>query len=105
MGNEEAEEYIDHNKTIHDSDSINPLGREILGTMEQTPLQPISLDLLNRQALDAGFEFNKIQKEDLPQLIKNLKEIVPRLMPVNIVDRVIEDIENVKEGLLTDKTL
>ncbi len=93
------------NMAINNYDSINSLGTEILSIMNDTALQPLSMLLLNQQALDAGFEFNDVQEKDIPQLIENLKEILPRLMPVNIVDQVIEDIENVKEGLLTDDTV
>ncbi len=102
MGNEEVEQQTIPNTAIHDSDAVNCLGIEILGAMDGTPLQPISMHLLCQQALDAGFEFNNVQEKDLPQLIENLKEILPRLMPVSIVDRVIEDIENMKEGPLTN---
>ncbi|MCK4267059.1 MAG: hypothetical protein KAX31_07235 [Thermoplasmata archaeon] len=98
MRYDKAEQQRIANMAINDYDSINSLGTEILSIMNGTPLQPISMYLLSQQSLDAGFEFNDVQEKDLPQLIENLKGILPRLMPVSIVDKVIKDIENVKEG-------
>lgn len=72
---------------------MNSLGRKILRVLEETPLEGMSIHILSKQCLDAGFCFDTISNTDVPMLVEKLREVLPYFMPANTAKSAVTAIE------------
>ncbi|MEW5936441.1 MAG: hypothetical protein AB1665_01300 [Candidatus Thermoplasmatota archaeon] len=85
---------------------MNSLGRRIMQILERTQLQGMSIHILNKQSLDAGFGFETISDTEVPQLVERLREVLPYFMPSVDAKTAIARIEglvDVKRGEMNER--
>ncbi len=56
---------------------MNALSRQILRTLEETPLKDMSIHFLKKQCEETGIDVENIKKEDLDPLMERFKRILP----------------------------
>lgn len=56
---------------------MNALSRKILKILEQSSLGNMSPYILEKQCIDLGFDAKSLSKEQIPQLVKQLEDVLP----------------------------
>lgn len=72
---------------------MNSLGRKILKILETTPVQGMSIHILSKQSIDAGFSFETISHDNIQHLVENLENVLPFFMPYEVASDTLEKIK------------